>query len=809
MSHLVRDARLGLRLLLKSPAFAAVAILTVAIGIAATTAIFSVVYATFFEPIPYRNADRLVMVWSQVRGERVPASAREFMEWKRQATAFEDLNAWSWWTTGVSIRGSADQMQVAPATPGFLPMFGYGHPLVLGRDFVDAEATPGNGQVAIITHRMWRERFASDPTVIGQQLRIDRKPYTIIGVLAAGPPDENQSQLWVPLAFTASELNEESHRLLVMGTLKPGVTLQQANASLGMIARSTAKTLHRISPDQWGATVQTFRNNFLSADTLRGIWLLLAAVGFVLLIACANVANLMLARGTARQRELAIRASLGASPGQIVNQLLVESTLLAIIGGAVGIVLAAGLLRVVIALMPPYMLPTEAHVRLNVPVLLFTLAACGVAGVLSGLAPAWQGARTDVNGILKDAAKSVTGAGSRLRRALVVAEFALALTLLAGGGLAIHNLLALANRDLGFRKDHVLTFSLPVEDKRFTTSGEITGFYRNLLERLQTVPGVVAVSVSSSTPLSGGGNIPFTIAGRPEIDPSKQVFAGFNMVTPSYFDAFGIRITRGRSFTDRDRDGAVRVAIVNETLAKQYFPNADPLSQRIVMPQIIPGQWSPGPPVDWQIVGVRADIRNTDPANDGSPAIDVPFWQSVWPVVRVAVRTAGEPTSVKPDIAAAIRAIDTDLPMGNVRTMEQMFSESLVSDRFNSALFGSFAAIALLLAAFGIYGVMSFAVAQRTHEIGLRMALGAERSRIVGRVVGEGMLTAGAGAVIGSLGAFYATRLLRGIISGPIDLDPTAFFLLAATLLLAALIACLVPALRAASVDPMVALRRE
>ena len=808
MDHLLQDARLGFRLLLKSPSFAAVAILTLALGIAANTAIFSVVYATFFEPLPYPNPDRLVMVWSQRQGERLPASPGEFVEWKKHATAFEDVNAWTWRMTSVSIRGAAEQLQVAPATTRFLPMFGYGHPLALGRDFLDEEGTPGRGQVVMITHRIWRERFASDPNVLGQQIRIDRKPYTIVGVMSAGPPDENQSQLWVPLSFTASELTEESHRLLVMARLKPGVTLEQANASVGAVARSSAKTLHR-SQDEWGVTVQPFRNNFLSADTLRGIWLLLGAVGFVLLIACANVANLMLARGTARQRELAIRASLGASRGRLVAQLLVESSVLAFLGGALGIALASALLKVVTALMPPYMLPTEAHVRLNVPVLLFTLCACGLAGILSGLAPGWQAARANVNEILKDAARSVTGTGNRLRRALVVVEFALALTLLTGGGLAIHTLHAIANRDLGFRKDHLLTFSLPIEKKRFTSSAEITEFYRQVLERVQAVPAVLSASASISTPLYGGARMPFTIVGRPEADPSKPPFAGFNMVTPSYFDTFGIPIRRGRAFDDRDRAGAVPVAIINETLARRYFPGADPLMHRLVMPQIIPGQMKPGPPLEWQIVGVRADVRNTDPSEDGLPAIEIPFWHSPWPFARMAVWTAGDPGRVRQDVAAAIRSIDPDLPMGDVKTMEQAFAESLVSNRFNSALFGSFAVLALLLAAFGIYGVMSFVVAQRTHEIGVRMALGADRANIMARVVGEGMMTAAAGAGVGSLGAFYAARALRGIVSGLTAIHPTAFLIIAATLLVAALIACIVPATRAASVDPMVALRRE
>ena len=808
MSHLVRDVRMAFRLLGNARAFTSVAVLTLALGIAANTAIFSVIYATFVEPLPYRDADRLVMVWSQQRGERIAASPAEFVEWKRQATAFEDLNAWSWWIAAVTTDEVVEQLQIAPATPGFLPMLGYGHPLALGRDFLASEGTPGNDQVVIISSRMWRDRFASNPTVIGRQIRIDRKPFTIVGVLAAGPPDENESQLWVPLSFSQRDLTDGLHRLLVMGRLKRGVSIEQANANLATVTRNAALPGHR-SADEWGVTVQRFRNNFLSADTTRGLWLLLAAVAFVLLIACANVANLMLARGTARQRELAIRTALGASRSQVIGQTLVESSLLALIGGLLGVALASGLLKVVVALMPPDMLPTEAHVRLNVPVLLFALAACGAAGMLCGAAPAWQAARANVNELLKDAARSVSGRGNRLRRALVVVEFALAITLLTGGGLAIHTLFGLANRELGFRKDHLLTFTLPIGDDRFIAPAQITEFYRRILERVEPLPGVAAASVSVDIPLQGAVKIPFSIAGTPEVDPSKQPFAGFNMVTPSYFEAFGIPIIRGRAFTDRDREGGLPVAIINETLAKRYLPNVDPLTHRLVMPQLIPGKTLPGPPVEWQIVGIRADIRGTDPANDLSPAIEVPFWQSPWPFARITVRTIGEPTLVRRDIAAAIRTVDPDLPMGNVKTIEQMFSESLVSNRFNSTLFGSFAAVALLLAAFGVYGVMSFVVAQRTQEIGLRMALGAGRAQILRRILTDGMTTVALGAAAGSMGAYYTATAMRGIIPGMTRLDPLVFIVVSATLFGAALMACVVPAMRAASVDPLVALRRQ
>ncbi len=810
MTHVLRDARIGLRLLRKNPGFAGVAVLTLALGIAANTAIFSVIYATFFAPLPYRDADRLVMVWSQLQGNRNSVSPGDYLDWKGQATVFEDLNAWSSRTANLSTSERPEQVQIGPATPGFLPMLGYGHPLALGRDFLEEEGTPGQNHVVILTHRIWHERFGGNPGIVGGQIRIDRTPYTVVGILGAGPADENQNQLWVPLAFSAEmQRNHDAHWLFVMGRLKAGITLQQANANMDAVSRNIARN-SPASGSGWTATVEPFRNNFLSADTKRGLWLLVAAVGFVLLIACANVANLLLARGTTRQRELAVRASLGASRPRIVAQLLVESLMLAIAGGALGVALASGLLKIVITLMPPYMLPTEADVRLNVPVLLFTLVACGLCGILFGAAPAWQAGRANVNDILKEAGRSLGGGGGRLRRVLVVVEFALALTLLAGGGLAIHSLSSLTHRDLGFRADHLLTFYLPVDRARFTEAGQIATFYRQLIERVQAVPDVVSASVSTGIPVRGpGGGMQFSIAGQPVGDLSTLPVAGFSMVSPGYFNTFGMRIARGRPFTDQDRAGDIPVAIVNEAFVRRYLPNVDPLKQRLTVAQLIPGSTTLGPPIDWQIVGVYADIRNMGPANEEVPEIDVPFWQSLWPDVRMTVRTAGEPAGVQRSIAGVIQSLDPELPMADVRTMEQIVSQSLVRDRFNAVLFGGFAIVALLLAALGIYGVMSFVVAQRTHEIGLRMALGAERAHILRQVVGEGMIAAVLGTTIGAAGAFYVARMMRGVVSGVSGMDPAAFIVVTMTLFCAALIACIVPAARAASVDPMVALRQE
>ncbi|MFI5184688.1 MAG: ABC transporter permease [Vicinamibacteria bacterium] len=809
MTQILRDARFGLRLLWRNPGFTSVAVLALALGIAANSAIFSVVYATLLAPLPFPNPDRLVMVWSRIQGNRNVTAAATYLEWKRQSTVFQDLNAFT--GRGVSLSTSTDapeQVQAGVATPGFYKMIG--NPFVLGRDFLPEEGQVGKDHVVILTHRFWEERFGSDPAVIGREVRIDGKPHTIVGVMAAGPPDRGQGRLFVPLAFEADQLNHDFHWLLIMGRLKAGVTLAQADANMKVVTDHIAEAYPQ-SNKGWSASVEPLQNNFLSRDTISALWLLLGAVAFVLLIACVNVANLLLARGTARMREVAVRSSLGAGRAQIFGQFLTESVVLSSIGGLLGVALSWVLLRGIMAMMPPYTLPTEADVRLNVPVLLFTLAASVLSGILFGCAPAWQATRANLNDTLKEAGRAaISGGRHRLRRGLAVVEFALALTLLAGGGLAIHSVFKLAHVDLGFRSDHLLTFSLPVPNGRLAQPEQVSSFYAQLLEKMRAVPGVSAVSASTGMPVQGTGfGMPFYIAGKPFADPSARPGAGFNMVTPDYFRTFGIEVERGRPFTEQDSAGAVPVAIVNDAFVKKYFPDVDPLTQRIVVEQLIPGVTKLGPAVEWQIVGVYRNVKNGGPKGDGFPEIDVPFWQSPWPGTVMAVRTSIDPASTAKSLAAVVRSVDADLPLADVKTMDQMVDEALAGDRFNAVLFGGFAGVALLLAALGIYGVMSFAVAQRTHEIGLRMALGAGRHQVLQQVLREGITTALVGVVLGSVGAYFVGRTMQGMVYGVGVMDPAVFSVVATTLVASAVVACLVPARRAASVDPMTALRQE
>jgi putative ABC transport system permease protein len=808
MSNLPRDIKFGFRLLLKNPGFASVAVLALALGIAANTAIFSIIYTTLLAPLPYPHGEQLVMVWSKVQGNRNGVAAGDYLDWKRESTVFQSLCAWTGEDLNLATGSQPEQVRATLVSPGFVSMMG--ELLLFGRDFFPEEGEVGKDHVAILTYRLWKDRFGGDRSILGRAVQMNGEPYTIVGVLAPGVADRGREKLDVPLAFKPEQINHDFHWLLVMGRLKDGVTVAQANADMDRVTRHVAQ-MYPKSDRGWGASVELLKNDFLDRDVIRGLWLLMGAVGFVLLIACANVANLLLARATTRQKEVAVRASLGASRSRLFSQFLSESIALSLIGCVAGIALAWGLIKLIMFMMPPFTLPYEADVRLNLPVLLFTVAASLFAGILFGSAPAWQAARMNLNEVLKEGGRSSTSAGRHgLRRILVVAEFALALSLLTGGGLAIHSLWNVAHVDLGFRTDHLLTFSLPVPDGHLKDAPQIITFYRQLLDRIQALPGVSAVSASEGMPLQGVNfGMPFVIEGKPVDDPSQRPGAGFNMVTPAYFDTFGIRFDKGRPLNAQDMAGGVPVAVVNESFAKKFFPNGDALSHRILVEQLIPGVTKLGPYVTWQIVGVYHNVRNGGTHGDGFPEIDVPFWQSPWPQAAMAVRASGDAAALSKSIAGIVQSLDPNLPLAEVRTMDQIIDESMSGDRFAAFLFGGFAVVALLLAALGIYGVMSFAVAQRTHEIGLRMALGAGTNRVLTLVLREGLILALIGLVLGLGGAYLVGNLMHSLVYNVSTIDLTAFSAVAALLMASALLACYVPARRATRVDPMQALRQE
>jgi predicted permease len=810
MSGLAQDLRYALRQFRKSPGFTLIAVLTLALGIGATTAIFSVVYATMLAPLPYTNPEQLVLVWSTIRSHDNTVSVQDYLDWKAQNKTFQSMIVWRADSFNMATADRPKQVRGMRTGPGWYSMEGV--KFSMGRDFLPEEGEPGQDREVILPHAVW-ERLGADPNIIGKTIRIDLEPHTVVGVLAPGAPDRMQIEFLVPLSFKPDQIDRQNRPLLVLGRMKPGVSLAEAQADLQVIAERIARDYPTTNKD-WGIHVTPLRNYWFGKETQNTLWALLGAVGFLLLISCANVANLLLAKATTRLREVAVRASLGATRARVFAQFLTESVLLSLVGGLFGIALAEALLQVLTKTLLAGMglgLPSEADVRLSLPVLLFTFCTSLLTGTLFGCAPAWRASALNVNETLKDSSRSGSDRGhQRLRRALVVSEFGLALALLSGAGLAIHSFWNLTRVDLGVRTDHILTFGLPVPDKRFAESQQVVSFYRQLLDKLYAVPGVLQANVSTGTPLWDiGFGMPFDIAGQSHSETSSRDFAIFQMVTPDYFKTFGIQLLRGRTFTDNDREGSPRVALVNEHFVRRYLSGVDPIGQRVLVGQIVPGAPTPGPRQEWEIIGVVRDIHMDGPRRDIFGEIDVPFYQSPWHRANVAIRTAGDPEAIQKSVAAVISSIDPNLPMDAVKTMDQLRDESFLEDRSVTGLFGAFAIAALLLAAIGIYGVMAFSVAQRTREMGLRIALGADRSQVLWLILNEGFILALIGLGIGLLGGLLVGHAIQATLYGVGTIDLPALIVVAVLLLIAALLACYFPARRATKVDPMVALRYE
>jgi putative ABC transport system permease protein len=794
-------------MLRKNPGLTITMIFTLALGIGATTAIYTVVYATLIAPMPYPHPDQLVMVWSKIQGFQNSIAAQDFLDWQEESKSFQGLKAFTGTSFNMAGKQEPEMVPAQMVTPGMYNMLG--NRFLLGRDFLPEEGVDGKDHVAILMNKLWK-RLGADPNIVGKQIMLDQKPYTVVGVLAPGQADRLNQDLIVPLVFTPEQKNHDFHWLLVMGRLRDGVTMQQARADMDAVTAHIAQANPR-SNKGWGARVDPLQNDFLGDNVKLTLWLLLGAVGCVLLIACVNVANLLLAKGTSRQREIAVRSAVGANRRAIFLQFVTESLVLACFGGVIGIGVGYAMLRGFVAAMPENTLPSEANLALNLPVLAVTIAATTLAGLLFGCAPAWYASRLDPIEVLKEGGRA--GAGRvrhRLRQALVVGEFTLALALLAGAGLAIHSFWNLNHVDLGVQTDHILTFGLPMNKGLDYTPQQIVAYYQQIVRQIESTAGVESASASTGVPLQGAGfGMPFTIKGQPDyVDPSQRPAAGFGMVTPGYFRTYGVRLVQGRPFSDADNAGSVHVAVVNEQFAHHYLPNKNPIGQVLNIEQILPGVQKLGPYQAWQIVGVYHNVRGGSFERQREEIL-VPFYQSPWVFMAMGVRTAGDPAAMTKTIAAAVHSVDPTLALARVRTLDQIRDEDLSGDRFSLLLYASFAAIALTLAAIGIYGVMAFAVGERAHEIGVRIALGASRDRVMRMVLGEGLVLAGVGLVLGLAGAYFVGRAMRSTLYGVGSIDISAFCAVGAVLLAAALVACYFPARRAAAVDPMRALRLE
>ena len=807
MQTLLKNVRFSLRMLARNPGLTLTVLLTLAIGIGANTAIFTVDYATLLAPLPYPQPEQLVMVWSKIQTYHNGVSAGDFLDWKQQNTVFQDLCAWSGASFNLATKDKPEYVNGVRQTYSMPQMVG--EPLFLGRYFLPEEGVAGKDHVVILTHKLW-VKLGANLNIIGTTLRMDNEPYTVVGVQRPGIYDRQQAQLTVPLVFKPEQVNHDFHWLLVMGRLKPGVSIKQAQQNMDAVTAHVAE-MYPKSDKGWGSYVEGLKNDFLPKERIKMLWLLLGAVGFVLLIACVNVANLLLTRGMARQKELAVRSALGAGRNTIFTQLLTESLILAIAGGALGVGVGYAMLQGLVAAMPRNTLPSEADLKLNIPILLFTLVATTMAGLLAGSAPAWYASRVDPAETLKEGGRAGTSGGKHLlRRILVIGEFALALTLLAGAGLTIHSFWNLAHVDLGIKTDHVLSFFLPVPDSRSKEPVAMAAYYRDILAHISAVPGVQhAAAMTGQPPYGAGFGMPFMLDGGPTYaDPSQRPGTGFGMVTPDYFNAFGIQLISGRSFTEQDTAATVKVAMVNQDFVKKYLKGKDPLRQRVRVEELIPGVTKLGDYQSWQIVGTYHNVHTAD-QRDENPEMLIPFYQIPWPQAGFAVRTAENPTSMLNSIAAAVHQVDSTVALAEPKALDDIVTESMADQRFTLILFTSFAAVALFLAALGIYGVMSFSVAQRSHEIALRMALGATRNRVVRLIIRDGVMLATIGLGLGLIGTYFVGRAMQSILFGVKPLDVGAFLSVAVVLLAAAILACFLPARRAASLSPMRVLRTE
>lgn len=816
IENFIQDIRYGLRTLRKNPGFTAVAVLTLALGIGANTAIFSVVDAVVLRPLPYQNPDRLVMVKESIPlagPDPIPVCAPDVMTFQRQNQAFESVAAFRGGQFDLSGQGEPERITAERVNSGLFSLLGV-EP-ALGRAFTADEDTPGHA-LAILSDALWRRRFGAEPGVVGRTVSLDRKPYTVIGVMPPGfafplrgMEQGDAADVFVPIAFTKDQLADEGDNFdySVVARLKSGTNLARANADVNAIAYRILQTYPPEYRDRikLGAVALPLSGQVVGkVRTL--LLLLLGAVGFVLLIACANVANLLLTRASHRQSEIAIRLALGAGRSRLVRQLVTENLLLALAGAGLGLILALEIMPGLVAWMPAN-IPQVHPIGLNLSVLIFAMALAPLTCLIFGVAPVVAAARSDLNSTLKEGGRSAQQ-GRRhdgLRSALVVAEVALSLVLLVGAGLLVRSFERVLTTSPGFEPSHLLTASLSLPETEYKQEQQIRGFYRELLSRLENVPGVKSVGASTDLPLEAGWNHIFTPEGNQAPAGGGLNLSWHSVVLGNYLQTIGVPLVRGRYFNSQDTPNSTHVLIVSESLARRYWPNRDPIGKRL--------KWGPPESKDaWlTIVGVVGDVKQG--------ALDAPTIQHTYEsyeqhnipgnAMNVAVRAAANPAGLASALRAAVWGLDRQLAVAQIRTMDELIGESTAPRRFNLYLVAAFAGLALALAAIGIYGVISYSVAQRTHEFGIRIALGAERGDVLGHVVGQGAILMGLGILIGIIGALGLSRLMANMLYGVKPTDPATLIAVSLILTAVALLACYIPARRATKIAPMVALRHE
>jgi predicted permease len=819
MDTLLQDVRLAIRKLVHNPGFALVAIATLALGIGANTAIFSVIDRVLLQPLPYSQPDRLVRLQRKFpNGFGQSISITKFMAWKQHTQAFQALCAYNFSGPGLNLSGSEtpEQVKAIHVTADFFPVFDAG--TVLGRVFGADEDRPGGPRLAVMTHGLWVRRFGGDPAIVGRAIVLDGEPYTVIGVLRASFRSYPPADLYLPLQVDPASTNQ-GHFLSVAARLKPGVTLDTAKAEMAVAAERFRETYPDSIGKEESATAAPFSESIVG-DVRQPLLVLLAAVAMVLLIACANVANLQLAQATGRTRELAIRGAVGAVRSRIVRQLLTESLVLALAGAAVGLVVSNLGVRALLALGPDT-LPRAAeladHAPLDLRILAFSLGCALLTGLVFGLIPALQISRGDLQSTLKEtSSRAGTGRHHYTRSALVVAETALALVLLVGAALLIRSFSSLRSVDAGFNPRRVLSFETSLGGSKYTTAASVDRLTREVVRRLEAVPGVTAAANVPFLPLEGGFGLGFDIVGRPLPEGQQSTGgAGWMYVSDAYFETLEIPLRRGRAFSERDSADSPRVVVVNEAFAKKYWPTGDPLGQQIEIGKGMGPDFAEPPR---EIVGIVGDVKEAGLGNPAPEVMYIPLAQvkdsfialnnKLIPTAWV-VKTATSPLALAGAVRKEVLSVDSQLAVAHERSLEQVFAEATGRQTFNATLLGIFAGVALVLAALGIYGTLSYSVEQRSQEIGIRMALGADGADLRKMVIRQGMALAGLGILIGLAGAIALSRLITTLLFGVYPNDPASFAAIATLLAAVAFLATWLPARRATRVDPLAALRHE
>ena len=805
MNRLFQDIKYALRSFRRSPGFFFFAVAVLALGIGANTAIFTISYNILLRPLPFRDASRLVMVWEDDSSYGFPQntpSPGNFSAWKAQNDVFTDTAAYSGRTFNLTGHGNPEQFRGIQMTANMFPLLGVKPEL--GRNILPSEDKPGANYAVILSHGVWMANFGGDPQIVGKQISLNGASYTVIGVMTRGFifPDRTV-QMWTPIGFSDAEaVDHGSHYLHVIARLKPGVSLDAANANLEVVARNLAKQFPSTNSKE-GAFAVPLRDRLTGSSRIAAM-ILLGAVGFVLLIACANIANLLLARATGRQKELAMRMALGAGRRRIIRQLLTESILLSVIAGVAGLLLAIWSTPLLAHLVPEGLAPLNGA-GINAEVLVFLTLVSIFCGVLFGLAPALRISRIDLaNAIKQGGAQSGAGSGAkRMRDVLVVAEVALALMLFSGATLMLRSFMNVRDLDPGFRPEHVLALETELPSPKYKDVSRRNEFFEQVLERVNRLPGVVAAGCTTWLPLTNwGGAGGIVIEGQPPLRTGQAMIPNLRMISDKYMQAIGMRLIKGREFNSSDGANTVKVAIINEAAAQKFWHSKDPVGTRFQRQQ---------PNAPWiTIVGIVADVRQAGLDLPPRPEIYFPYQQ--WDYFApgyIAVRTSGDPMSVANAVREQVWAVDKDQPVTGVMPLGTMLADYLEPRELQSSLLGAFAGFALLLAALGIYAVLAFSVAQRTQEIGVRVALGAQPGDILRGVLKQGLGLAGLGAAIGVAGALALSRLLESLLFGVSATDPLTLVAAAAVLLAVAAAACFIPARRAMKVDPMVALRYE